>query len=116
MKYKLFPKLDFLSYLKSVHIAYHPGRPKSEVARKLIMQVTQADAKRKYPGLQSSWELLGYDSPATIDVVFVNGKKKRFNADHYSKDEMHSIIDTWQFDAHMEKMKVSSLEKPNEDD
>jgi len=116
MKYKLFPRLDFLSYLKSIHIAYHPGRVKSEAARNLIMQVSSPLSKRKYPGLQSSWELLGYDAPSTIDVVFQNGNKKRFLADHYSKTEMHAIIDKWQFEAHMEKMKTANLEKPNEED
>ena len=116
MKYKLFPRLDFLSYLKTIHIAYHPGRAKSEVARKLILQVTGQSAKRKYPTLKSSWELLGYDAPATIDVEFQNGLKRRFLADHYSKDEMHAIIDKWQYETHIEKMKVSNLEKPNEDD
>ena len=80
------------------------------------MQVTGQDAKKRYPALKSSWELLGYDSPATIDVVFQSGEKKRFLADHYSKNEMHAIRDKWQFDSHFEKMKNTSLEKPNEDD
>ena len=31
MKYNLFPRLDFLSYLSKIHVAYHPGRPKTEV-------------------------------------------------------------------------------------
>ena len=116
MKYKLFPRLDFLSYLKSIHIAYHPGRAKSAAARNLIMQVSNPKSKTKYPALKSSWELLGYDAPSTIDVVFQDGKSRRFFADHYSKDEMHAIIDKWQFEAHAEKMKVASLEKPNEED
>lgn len=33
MKYKLFPRLDFFAYLKKIHVSYHPGREKTEVAR-----------------------------------------------------------------------------------
>ena len=80
------------------------------------MQVSGESTRKKYPALKSSWELLGYDTPATIDVEFLNGKKRRFLADHYSKNEMHAIIDKWQYEAHFEKMKISNLEKPNEDD
>ena len=116
MKYNLFPRPDFLSYVKSIHIAYHPGRDKSQVARNLIMQVSGRECKRKYPAMKSSWELLGYDSPATIDVEYMNGSRKRFLADHYSKNEMHSIIDKWQYTSHLSKMKVASVERPNDED
>mmetsp|Transcript_72510 Transcript_72510/g.125800 ORF Transcript_72510/g.125800 Transcript_72510/m.125800 type:complete len:143 (-) Transcript_72510:109-537(-) len=116
MKYKLFPRLDFLSYMKKIHVAYHPGREKTEVARRLIMRMTSDPVKKKFPNLQASWELLGYDSPATIDVELVDGRRKRFLAEHYSQREMQDIVDTWQFECHLQHMKEHSIEKPDDDD
>merc|ERR1712066_403269 len=98
MKYNLFPRLDFLAYLKSIHVAYHPGRERTEVARRLIMHMTSESSQRKFPQLKASWELLGYDAPATIDIEFVNGKQKRFLAEHYSQREMQDLVDAWQFE------------------
>jgi hypothetical protein len=72
--------------------------------------------KKKFPTLQSSWELLAYDVPSTVDVTFADGAKRRFLADHWSKAEMQAVIDRWQFEAHLEKMKISNIEKPGEDD
>eukprot|EP00440_Ansanella_granifera_P068082 gb/GFBE01073857.1/.p1 GENE.gb/GFBE01073857.1/~~gb/GFBE01073857.1/.p1 ORF type:complete len:117 (+),score=37.14 gb/GFBE01073857.1/:1-351(+) len=116
MKYNLFPRLDFLAYLKRIHVAYHPGRERTEVARRLIMHMTSEQSQRKFPNLKSSWELLGYDAPATIDVELVDGRKKRFLAEHFSQREMQDIIDTWQFEAHLQHMKEHSLEKAEDDD
>jgi hypothetical protein len=116
MKYKLFPKLEFLAYVKQIHVAYNPGRAKSEVARRLVLQVTSDKVKRKFPALQASWELLAYDAPATVDVTFSDGHSRRFLADHWSKSEMQAVIDRWQFEAHLEKMKISNIEKPGEDE
>merc|ERR1712216_1006257 len=95
IKYNLFPRLDFLAYLKRIHVAYHPGREKTEVARRLIMRIMADTTKVKYPQLQASWELLGHDAPTTIDVEFVNGNKKRFLAEHYTQNEMQDIADAW---------------------
>jgi hypothetical protein len=116
MKYKLFPKLDFLAYVSNIHVAYNPGRAKSEVARRLVLQITSQSVKKKFPALQSSWELLAYDAPSTVDVTFADGNKRRFMADHWSKAEMQAVIDKWQFEAHLEKMKTTNIEKPGEDD
>eukprot|EP00928_Gymnodinium_smaydae_P087362 TRINITY_DN71632_c0_g1_i1.p1 TRINITY_DN71632_c0_g1~~TRINITY_DN71632_c0_g1_i1.p1 ORF type:complete len:204 (+),score=41.94 TRINITY_DN71632_c0_g1_i1:64-612(+) len=116
MKYTLFPRLDFLAYLKTIHVAYHPGRDRTEVARQLIMHMTSDTSKKKFPQLTATWELLGYDAPATIDVEFVDGRKKRFLAEHYSRREMQDAVDTWQFEAHLKHMKEHSLEKADEDD
>lgn len=116
MKYKLFPKLDFLDYVKRLHVSYHPGRERTETARQLILHMTSDATKRKHPKLEATWELLGYDSPALIDIELVNGHKKRFSAEHYSRSEMQSIVDQWQYTAHMEHMKQHSLEKIVEDD
>lgn len=116
MKYNLFPPLDFLAYLKRIHVAYHPGRERTEVARKLIMHMTSERTKKRWPKLEASFELLGYDAPATIDVEMLDGRKNRFLAEHYSTREMQDIIDTWQFEAHLEHMKEHSLEQKDEDD
>merc|ERR1711953_171336 len=104
MKYTLFPRLDFLAYLRTIHVAYHPGRDKAEVAKKLIMRMTSDSAKRKFPQLKATWELLGYDAPPTIDVEFLDGRKKRFLADHYSRREMQDLVDEWQFQTHLKRM------------
>jgi hypothetical protein len=58
--------------------------------------------------------LLGYDAPGTVEVEFADGRKKRFLAEEYSKREMQSIIDEWQFKAHLERMKLGSLEKDDD--
>merc|ERR1719482_1580167 len=111
MKYTLFPRVDFLSYLKRIHVAYHPGRQRTEVARRLIMHMTSEPSKRKFPHLRPTWELLNYDAPATIDVEFFDGRKKRFLADHYSRREMQAIVDEWQLETNMQHMPQHSLDK-----
>jgi hypothetical protein len=116
MKYNLFPKLHFLDYVKRIHVSYHPGREQVETARQLILQITSDSTKRKFPKLEASWELLGYDAPAVVDIELVNGATKRFLADHYSRCEMQAIIDQWQYTAHMEHMKQHSLEKLNDEE
>ncbi|CAK9077392.1 unnamed protein product [Durusdinium trenchii] len=116
MKYTLFPPLDFLAYLKRIHVAYHPGRARTEVARQLIMHMTAEKTKKRFPNLEASFELLGYDAPATIDVEMVDGRKKRLLAEHYSTKEMQDIVDTWQFECHLEHMKENNLEKKDEDE
>merc|ERR1712085_199644 len=109
-KYTLFPKLDFFQYLKKIHVSYHPGRPKTEVARRMIMHMTAESTKKKYPKLEATWELLAYDAPATIQVELADGKEKRFLCEHYSKYEMQQIIDEWQYASHLEFMKLNNLE------
>mmetsp|Transcript_44998 Transcript_44998/g.97744 ORF Transcript_44998/g.97744 Transcript_44998/m.97744 type:complete len:117 (-) Transcript_44998:129-479(-) len=116
MKYTLFPRLDFLAYLRRIHVAYHPGRERTEVARRLIMHMTSENSKKKFPQLNATWELLAYDAPATIDVEFEDGKKKRFLAEHYSRREMQDIVDHWQFDLHLKHMKEHSMEKVADDE
>ena len=111
MKYRLFPKLDFLDYVKRIHVQYHPGRERTETARQIILHMTSEATKKKHPKLEATWELLGYDAPAVIDLELINGNKKKFLAEHYSRREMQSIIDQWQYTAHMEHMKQHSLEK-----
>lgn len=116
MKYKLFPRVDFLAHIKKIHVSYHPGREKAEVARRLIMHMTSEPTKKKFPKLETSWEILGYDAPSTIDITFPDDRKRRFNADHFSRGEMSNIIDEWKFSAHLTHMKEHNLEKPGEEE
>merc|ERR1711972_967189 len=55
MKYNLFPRLDFLAYLAKIHVAYHPGRERTEVARRLVMRMTAESTKTNFPQLQPTW-------------------------------------------------------------
>mmetsp|Transcript_102707 Transcript_102707/g.203925 ORF Transcript_102707/g.203925 Transcript_102707/m.203925 type:complete len:117 (+) Transcript_102707:67-417(+) len=112
MKYSLFPRVDFMAYLRSLHVAYHPGRQQTEAVRRLIMHMTSESVQKRYPHLRSSWELLAYDAPATIRVELVDGTKKQFIAEHYSRKEMEEMIDSWKFDRNLEWMPELSLQKP----
>jgi len=76
------------------------------------MRMTSETTKKNHPKLEATWELLGYDAPATVQVEFMNGKEKRFLVEHYSRYEMQNVVDEWQYEAHMENMKVNNLEKP----
>ncbi|KAF4671479.1 hypothetical protein FOL47_001531 [Perkinsus chesapeaki] len=80
-----------------MHIAYYPGREHTEVAKRLVMSVTSEPVKQKFPEFTATWELLGYDGPATVDVEFLNGDKKRYLADHFSDGEMNGIVENWKF-------------------
>ncbi|KAF4715132.1 hypothetical protein FOZ63_029666 [Perkinsus olseni] len=97
--YKLFPRLNILRHVKSMHVAYYPGRQHVEVAKRLVMSITSEPVQKKYPQFTATWELLAYDGPATIDVEFLNGDKRRFMADHFSDGEMNSIVENWKFQA-----------------
>eukprot|EP00920_Eleutheroschizon_duboscqi_P023748 GHVT01059127.1.p1 GENE.GHVT01059127.1~~GHVT01059127.1.p1 ORF type:complete len:131 (+),score=17.12 GHVT01059127.1:443-835(+) len=102
MKYRLFPSLDFLAYLKRIHVAYHAGRDKTDVAKQLILKITSEKVQQKYPQLQVSWELLSYDAPATIDAEFRDGRKYRRTISHFSKREQSRIVDVWKLNASLE--------------
>ncbi|PHJ25066.1 hypothetical protein CSUI_001075 [Cystoisospora suis] len=115
-KYDLFRPLDFLAYVKSVHISYHPGRPRSDVCRQLIQYVESETVKKKFPSLQSSYQLLGYNAPSTVRIELVNGKKHQFAADHFTLAEMHRRFDKDQFEAFLEHMKTQSIEARAGDD
>mmetsp|Transcript_95148 Transcript_95148/g.188494 ORF Transcript_95148/g.188494 Transcript_95148/m.188494 type:complete len:158 (+) Transcript_95148:44-517(+) len=116
IKYNLFPRLDILAYLKSIHVAYHPGRPRTETARKLITHLSSDKTRKKFPKLQATWQLLGYDAPTTVCLELVDGRKKSFVGERYTLLEMQDLIDAWQFECHLQYMKNSSLEKARDDD
>ncbi|EPR58729.1 hypothetical protein TGGT1_216910 [Toxoplasma gondii GT1] len=116
-KYDLFKPLDFLACVKSVHVAYHPGRPRSEVCRQLIHHMKSDSVRKRFPSLQASYQLLGYNAPSTIKIELINGKKHEFQAEHFSLREMQMRFDTDQFEAYLEYMKSQSVEaKPGDDD
>lgn len=61
MRYRLFPSLTFLSYLKKLHVYYSPARiEKADVARRLIIFASSQKIKQRYPLLTVTWELLAY--------------------------------------------------------
>ncbi|CBZ55515.1 conserved hypothetical protein [Neospora caninum Liverpool] len=116
-KYDLFKPLDFLACVKNVHVAYHPGRPRSEVCRQLIHLMKSESVKKKFPTLQASYQLLGYNAPSIIKIELINGKKHEFHAEHFSLREMQMRFDKDQFEAYLEYMKSQSVEaKPGDDD
>nr|CEL69592.1 TPA: hypothetical protein BN1204_052955 [Neospora caninum Liverpool] len=102
MRNAIFPRVDFLRYLKKIHVSYCPTRPKTEIAKQLIMRVTSESVKKKFPHLQASWEMLAYDAPATVEVELLDGRRVRRIIDGYSKAEKKKIIDDWRFTANME--------------
>eukprot|EP00920_Eleutheroschizon_duboscqi_P015082 GHVT01034922.1.p1 GENE.GHVT01034922.1~~GHVT01034922.1.p1 ORF type:complete len:119 (-),score=13.90 GHVT01034922.1:496-852(-) len=115
-KYNFFPPLDFLAYLKSIHVAYTPGRARTEVCRQLIKHFEDPQTVKRFPKLKASYQILGYDSPSTVHLELVNGKKHRFLAERFSMKEMQLMFDNDQFSAHLERMKKQSLETAPEDD
>ncbi|EPR59984.1 hypothetical protein TGPRC2_207020 [Toxoplasma gondii TgCatPRC2] len=102
MRNAIFPRIDFLRYLKKIHVSYCPTRPKTEIAKQLIMRVTSESVKKKFPHLQASWEMLAYDAPATVEVELLDGRRVRRIIDGYSKAEKKKIVDDWRFTANME--------------
>ncbi|SBT78630.1 conserved Plasmodium protein, unknown function [Plasmodium ovale] len=78
MRYKLFPPLTFLSYLKRLHVYYSPVRSeKADVARRLIVFASSQKIKQKYPLLTVTWELLAYENPPMIEVEYLDGEKEK---------------------------------------
>eukprot|EP00812_Abedinium_dasypus_P009870 NODE_3529_length_773_cov_315.540390.p2 GENE.NODE_3529_length_773_cov_315.540390~~NODE_3529_length_773_cov_315.540390.p2 ORF type:complete len:156 (-),score=47.48 NODE_3529_length_773_cov_315.540390:274-741(-) len=113
-KYTLFPRLDFLAYLRSIHVSYHPRREHTEVARRLIMRMTSDAIKKRHPRLKATWEHLDYEAPAAITVVLLDGRRKRFLAEHYSRREMNAIVEEWQLHENLQHMPAHDLEPPPE--
>eukprot|EP00920_Eleutheroschizon_duboscqi_P015076 GHVT01034910.1.p1 GENE.GHVT01034910.1~~GHVT01034910.1.p1 ORF type:complete len:109 (-),score=1.64 GHVT01034910.1:2262-2588(-) len=58
-KYNFFPPLDFLAYLKSIHVAYTPGRARTEVCRQLIKHFEDPQTVKRFPKLKASYQILG---------------------------------------------------------
>lgn len=116
-KSDLFKPLDFLACVKRIHVAYHPGRPRSDICRQLIQYMTSEKAKKKFPTLQASYQLLGTSAPSVVKIELTNGKKHEFQAEHFTLREMQMRFDKDQFEAYLEFMKQHSIEaRPGEDE
>lgn len=116
-KYDLFKPLDFLAYVKTIHVSYHPGRARCDPCRQLIQHMHSAKVKKKFPSLQASYELLGYNAPSTVKIELTNGAKYHLSAESLTLREMQSCFDKDQFRAFLEHMKSHSIEaKPGDED
>lgn len=102
-RYSLIPPLHILGALKRLHIAYSNRRlDTADIARRLVIYATGENLKLKFPQLYVSWEILDYDSPATISVEFLNGKRRRYLIEGYSKPERERLVTEWQFISRLE--------------
>ncbi|VWU51298.1 conserved protein, unknown function [Hepatocystis sp. ex Piliocolobus tephrosceles] len=119
MRYRLFPPLTFLTYLKKLHISYSPVRnEKADVARRLIVFASSQKIKKKYPLLTVTWELLAYDNPPMIEVEYLNGEKEKINIEQFSELQKKEIIDKWKYTSSLEpypETLAPTLEKPKYD-
>jgi len=116
MKYTLFRPLDILAYVKRIDISFHPGAPKSEVCRQLVLHMNSAWSKQQFPNLQHSYKIVGYPSASTIDIEMTTGKKFSFIGERNSYNEIHIQIDEEQYKAHLQYMKNNNIEKRISDD
>ncbi|CDU16914.1 conserved protein, unknown function [Plasmodium yoelii] len=116
MRYRLFPSLTFLSYLKKLHVYYSPARiEKADVARRLIIFASSQKIKQRYPLLTVTWELLAYDNPPMIEVEYLNGEKEKINIEYFSDRQKKEIIDKWKYTASLEafpEVLAPTIEKP----
>ncbi|CEM32883.1 unnamed protein product [Vitrella brassicaformis CCMP3155] len=112
MKYRLFPPVGLLTCLRRLHIAYHPGREKTEAARRLIVWATSEPVKRRHPHLQVSWEFLAYDSPAYMDVEYSDGRRQKLLMEEFSSREKQAIVDQWKVTASMQPWPEHEIDVP----
>ncbi|CAD2099722.1 conserved Plasmodium protein, unknown function [Plasmodium vinckei] len=90
MRYRLFPPLTFLSYLKKLHVYYSPAR------------IEKADVAR-------------YENPPMIEVEYLNGEKEKINIEYFSDRQKKEIVDKWKYTASLEPLPevlAPTIEKP----
>lgn len=109
-KWQLFPSLNILAHVKGIRVRLHPGRGISEGCRELASVLCSSDVQQKFPTLQSSVELLGYDAPSEIHIEFNNGKKYKLFADGYSLKELHMRLDREQYRLYVEHIKENAAD------
>ncbi|UVC54277.1 hypothetical protein MACJ_003814 [Theileria orientalis] len=98
--YNLVPKLSIFGAVKRIHISYSNRRLNTaDIARRLVVYATGKELKLKYPLLNVTWEILDYDTPANLQVEYLDGKTERFLIEGYSKREQEKIINDWQFES-----------------
>jgi len=78
--------------------------------------MTHPDTRKTYPKLETSYELLGYNAPAKIDIEMVTGKKFSFAAERYTLRELRLLIDEEQYKAHIDAMRAGAIDRKGEDE
>ena len=73
------------------------------------MRATSEEIKRRYPSMQVTWELLSYDAPGLIKLEMMDGRQQEFNCEHYSKYELQTIIDEWQYEHQIRWMREKNM-------
>ncbi|CDR98003.1 hypothetical protein, conserved [Babesia bigemina] len=102
-RYALIPPLHLLGALRRLHISYSNRRlDTADIARRLVVYATGDKLKLKFPQLYVTWEILDYDAPAALQVEFLDGRKRRYLIEGYSKPERERLVDKWKFDAKLE--------------
>ncbi|CRG95958.1 conserved Plasmodium protein, unknown function [Plasmodium gallinaceum] len=119
MRYRLFPPLTFLSFLRKLHVYYSPARnEKTDVARRLIIFASSQKIKQRYPLLTVTWELLAYENPPMIEVEYLNGEKEKINIEYFSDRQKKEIINKWKYTASLDpfpEVLAPTIEKANKD-
>ncbi|XP_022593317.2 uncharacterized protein LOC34623693 [Cyclospora cayetanensis] len=115
-KWELFRPLSLLAHVKAIRVRLHPGRQASEGCRQLGSMLRVGDVQKKFPGLQSSIEFLGYDAPSEIYIEFTNGKKYRLLADGYSLQELQMRLDREQYKLFVEHIKEHAADSTENDE
>ncbi|KAL8428473.1 hypothetical protein ACSSS7_007200 [Eimeria intestinalis] len=115
-KWQLFPPLPLLAHVKCLHVRLHPGRLGSEGCRELASMLRCSSVRRRFPALQSSVELLGYDAPSEVEIEFSNGKKYKLFADGYSLRELHMRLDRQQYQLFVEHIKEHPADAAADED
>eukprot|EP00916_Digyalum_oweni_P001827 GHVL01003508.1.p1 GENE.GHVL01003508.1~~GHVL01003508.1.p1 ORF type:complete len:112 (+),score=14.07 GHVL01003508.1:262-597(+) len=106
MKYRMFKKLDILSYVKRVSIKYRPGMEGTEACTELIRHLDTPRIRKKFP---IEWNFSIYEQPQlpVIEFEMVDGQIKSINPLNKQLDEVHSMLDTTQYFLHYNRMKTS---------
>ncbi|KAF4665265.1 hypothetical protein FOL47_004689, partial [Perkinsus chesapeaki] len=102
--------------LEALGFSYHPGRARTETARRLVMHMQSNRIRRKFPQLKTSYELFGYDAPATARFKMQDGRDYEFSIEQFTLEEIQAEIHKSQFSSMLAHMKTRSLEKLTEDD
>lgn len=72
--------------------------------------------QQRFPAVQSSIELLGYDAPSEIHIEFTNGKKYKLLADGYTLRELQLRLDREQYQLFVEHVKEHAADAGADDD
>ncbi|KAK2196175.1 bifunctional Cytidine deaminase-like/Cytidine and deoxycytidylate deaminase domain [Babesia duncani] len=93
-RYRLSPNLHILGAVERLHIAYSRHRfetadiarfvaifnQEEKLIRRLVIFTSGRNLLLKFPQLRVTWEILDYDSPASMSVKFLDGTQKRLGS------------------------------------